>query len=925
MMTPERWSQIKDIFTSVMDRSAEERQSALVKACQGDAELQAELRQLLAQHDEMGKFLDGDTPPSATSMLNPGYLLAKRYEIVALLGSGGMGEVYEAQDQELGGRIALKVIHPQMSFDPATLDRFRREVQLARQVTHPNVCRVFDIGHHQQQGREIIFLTMELVRGETLSARLKRAGKIESQEALIITVQLCQALGAAHQAGILHRDFKCGNVMLIGSGEKVRAVVTDFGIARWMRSTEDSAGALTTRGAIFGTPAYMSPEQIQGKELTVASDIYALGLVLYEMVTGRRPFQDESPWTEALKRLTENPAEPGKGTADSSRIWNRVILQCLERDPKNRFASTAEVIASLRGKGKPSSIVLGHPRSAILVVLLILAVVISVAFRAHIFARSLPAEKHIAVLPFKFAGNDPANQATAYGLAESLSGNLSRLQNLGSSTWVVPWQAVKERPANDDSHAGSSLGANLLITGELERRSGHLRLTAELKDASTLAALRSELIDIPEAEVMTLEDRLLERAATMLQFNLPSGTLQRLRVSETPVPGAYEFYEQGKGYLLRLTPEDMDHAIDLLHRAIEKDPGFALAQANLAFAYEWKYRATKEAKWLDQARQVCAQAMSLNDKLSPIHLTLGLIREDLGDLDGSIKELVQAWQLDPANDEARNLLSLAYDQAGRLLEAQTLLKDAIQRNPASWINYNDLGVFYYHHQQYSQAEPLFRAATELAPGNPKAFYNLGGMYAVQGKFKEAETVLLRAIAIKPAAGAYSNLGTVLRSQGRYEESAGMLQKAVELGPGDYRLWSNLGNAYALAGNQAKAMQAYDKAVQTIEKTLALQPRNGQLLQSLALNYAKLQQKDKALLTLARITGPLAHDPGTLFDSALVYELIGERQRALAELHASVLAGLPLERIQNTPTFNELRADKRYSRMVDAHAGDKPVP
>ena len=925
MMTPERWSQIKDIFAAVMDRSAEERQSALTEACHGDTELQAELRQLLAQNDEMGKFLDGDTPPSAASLLNPGYLLAERYEIVALLGSGGMGEVYEAEDRELGGKIALKVIHPQMSFDPATLDRFRREVQLARQVTHPNVCRVFDIGHHHRQGREIIFLTMELVRGETLSARLKRAGKIGFEEALPIALQLCQALGAAHQAGILHRDFKCGNVMLMGSGAATRTVVTDFGIARWMRSTEDAAGALTTQGAIFGTPAYMSPEQIQGKELTVATDIYSLGLVLYEMIAGRRPFQDESPWAEALKRLTENPVEPGAFAPGFSRSWNRIILQCLARDPQNRFASTAEVMAALHGKRNPPSMAREHPGAAILAGLLILAVAISVVFRAHIFARSLPAEKHIAVLPFKFAGNDPANQATAYGLAESLSGNLSRLQNLGSSTWVVPWQAVKERPANDDSHAGSSLGANLLVTGQLERRNGHLRLTAELKDANTLVMLRSELIDIPEAEVVTLEDRLLERSAAMLQFNLPSGALQHLRVSETPAPGAYEFYEQGKGYLLRLTPEDMDHAIDLLHRAIEKDPGFALAQAHLAFAYEWKYRATKEAKWLDQARQVCAQAMSLNGKLSPIHVTLGLVREDLGDLDGSIKELEQAWQLDPANDEARNLLSQAYDQAGRLLEAQTLLKDAIQRNPASWINYNDLGVFYYRHQQYSQAEPLFRAATELAPGNPKAFYNLGGMYAVQGKFKEAETVLLRAIAIKPTAGAYSNLGTVLRSQGRYEESAGMLQKAVELGPGDYRLWSNLGNAYALAGNQAKATQAYEKAIQTIEKTLVRQPRNGPLLQSLALNYAKLHQKDKALLTLAKITGAMAHDPGTLFDSAMVYELIGERQRALAALHAAVLAGLSLERIQSTSTFNELRADKRYSRMVDGHAVDKPVP
>jgi tetratricopeptide (TPR) repeat protein len=408
----------------------------------------------------------------------------------------------------------------------------------------------------------------------------------------------------------------------------------------------------------------------------------------------------------------------------------------------------------------------------------------------------------------------------------------------------------------------------------------------------------------------------------MLQLNLPSGMLQRLRTSETPVPGAYEFYEQGKGYLLRHTPEDFDHAIDLFNKAIEKDHRFVLAMANLALAYDWKYRSTKETRWLAQAREICAQALSLDDKLAPVHLSVGLIRQDSGDLDGAIKELNQAWQLDPTNDEARNLLSLAYDQAGRLLEAETLLKDGLKRNAANWINYNDLGFFYYRHQQYEQAEPLFRAATELAPGNPKAFYNLGGVYAAEGKNKEAENILRRALAIKPTAAAYSNLGSVLRFQGRYAESAGMLQKAVELGPSDYRLWSNLGNAYSLVGDQVQAMQAYEKAVLTIQQALILQPGNGQLLENLALNYANLHEKNKAILALAKVKGSFAREPATLFDSALIYELVGEREHALAALHAANLAGLSLDTIQKTPTFDGLRADKRYSKIVEGKPPNK---
>ncbi|HEV2991234.1 MAG TPA: serine/threonine-protein kinase, partial [Candidatus Angelobacter sp.] len=463
MMTPQRWSQIKEIFVTVMDRSPEERQTALSEACQGDLELQAELRQLLAQHDEMGQFLDGVPPASASSLLSPGYVLANRYEVVSLLGTGGMGEVYEVEDKELGGRIALKVIHPQMSFDHSALERFRREVQIARKITHPNVCRVFDIGHHQQQRREIIFLTMELVDGETLAARLKRVGRIEPNEALSIALQLCQALDASHQAGILHRDFKCGNVMLIGSGDKVRAVVTDFGIARWIQNSGDST-ALTTKAAIFGTPAYMSPEQIQGKELTVGSDIYSLGLVLYEMVTGVRPFQNESPWAEALKRTTEDPVAPSTMVSGLGPGWSETILGCLQRDPAKRFASTREVLASLGGRAKLAPRVHRHRALGVVALLLVVAMAsLAILLRGKLWPSSLPASKHVAVLPFSFMGDDPSSRASAYGLSASLAGNLARLETSNGSLWVVPWSQVRNWKPADSANAARSLGVNLLI------------------------------------------------------------------------------------------------------------------------------------------------------------------------------------------------------------------------------------------------------------------------------------------------------------------------------------------------------------------------------------------------------------------------------------------------------------------------------
>lgn len=917
MMTPERWSEIKEIFAAVMDRSADERQSALIEACQGDTKLQAELRQLLAQHDEMGQFLDGDPPASASSLLNPGYLLAERYEIVVLLGSGGMGEVYEAKDKELGGKIALKVVHPQMSFDPATLDRFRREVQLARQVTHPNVCRVFDIGRHQQQGREIIFLTMELVRGETLSARLKRDGKIQSHEAFAIATQLCHALGAAHQAGILHRDFKCGNVMLIGSGEKVRAVVTDFGIARWMRSTNDST-ALTSQGAIFGTPAYMSPEQIQGKELTVASDIYSLGLVLYEMVTGVRPFADESPWAEALKRLAENSVDPpGRLVPALSRSWSSTILLCLERDPVRRLGAAQQVLDALQSKKPPRVSHTGRWRLTVVGLAAVLLLLLAAILRAYLFSPVLPTTKHIAVLPFSFAGANSADQAAAYELAASLTSNLAHLQNSRNFIWIVPWKNVQERPINDEKHAASALGANLLVTGELQKQGVRLRLQMKVKDAATLKYLRNQVIEVPEENITSLEDLLLQRVCAMLEIQIPDGMLHHLPVDETTEPGAYEFYARGKGYLLRHDAENVDRAIALFKRALEKDPKFALAFADLAFAYAWKYSDTKNATWLDMASQSCSQAISLNNNLSPAHLALGMIQQDTGNLERAIREYETALQLDPANEEARNLLAFAYDKAGNTLEAEKLLKDALTRNRASWVSYDFLGVFYYNHSEYKQAEPLFREAIELAPDNPVAYSNLGGIYSAAGKYQEAEAMLRRVIAIKPTARAYSNLATVLREEGRYTDLAAMLQKAVELAPDDDNYWFNLGNAYALAKDQNKSRQAYEAATRTAMKALMINPNDGDLMVKLALYYATLGEKEKAQLALAQVKGPFASPGEALFRSSLAHEMIGQREQALRVIRSALLAGHPLGQIENAATFADLRSDPRYSKMIDS--------
>lgn len=357
-ISPEQWDLVKDLYESALDLDSDARSAFLRDNCQ-DPNLRAEANRLLNQHDKAGTFLStpamGSFPLEAeapTEKLSEGQVLAGRFHIVRFIASGGMGEVYEAEDQELRERVAVKIIRPTILAQDNAVAQFKTEVHLARRVTHPNVCRIFDLFRHRLDDGsaqdETVFISMELLHGKTLETRLRESGRMSMSEALPLAWQMASALAAAHAVGIVHRDFKPGNVVLVeGPGSCAeRAVVTDFGLAlQSLRS--DEGGSHSTGQGILGTPAYMSPEQIEGRPATAASDVYALGLVIYEMVTGARPFRGDTPIAAALKRLSETPTPPQKLQPELSGRWESLILRCLEREPNKRFPSAAEFARAL--------------------------------------------------------------------------------------------------------------------------------------------------------------------------------------------------------------------------------------------------------------------------------------------------------------------------------------------------------------------------------------------------------------------------------------------------------------------------------------------------------------------------------------------------------------------------------------------------
>jgi tetratricopeptide (TPR) repeat protein len=589
---------------------------------------------------DLGPLLDTQTEgtpsragASSAPAFTPGQVLAGRYNVVRFIAHGGMGEVYEAEDRELGEHVALKTVRPEIASQGEALERLKREVHLARKVTHPNVCRLFDLGVHrlsEEGGREVEvrFLTMELLEGETLSQRLARVGQLKPAEALPIVRQMASALGTAHEAGIVHRDFKSSNVILVPYRGGERAVVTDFGLAHGVAESGGIDASLTASGSSLGTPAYMAPEQVAGRRAGPAADLYSLGVVMYEMVTGNWPFTGSTPMSIAVKRLTEKPPPPRRMASDLDPTWEAVILRCLEREPEDRFASAGDVVTALEKGSVAASPRARRRRLAVAggAALLVAAVLGGAwalrsrapapepaAFRGQPVAAP---RRAIAVLGFKNLGRPEAAWLST-AVAEMLRTELAA----GEKVRTIPGESVARIKlelalADSDSLARdtlarlrANLGADLVVLGSYLSLGpgGRLRLDVRLQDTTQGEILASAAEEATEAEVFGL----VSRAGAKLRDALTLGAITpteegAVRASLPTSPRAAQLYAEG---LARLRVSDALAARERLERAVAAEPTHALSHAVLAQAWS-------ELGYDEKARAAAKRALDLSKDLS---------------------------------------------------------------------------------------------------------------------------------------------------------------------------------------------------------------------------------------------------------------------------------------------------------------------
>jgi len=702
--------------------------------------------------------------PYSPDALETGTTFAGRYQIIEELGRGGMGRVYKVVDKEVHARVALKLIRPEIAFDQATIDRFRQELTTARGISHKNICRMYDLGHHGST----YFLTMEYVPGEDLKSMITMSGQLGIGTAISIGKQVCDGLAEAHRLGVVHRDLKPQNIQIDKGGH---AKIMDFGIARSV-----VAKGLTDGGMVIGTPQYMSPEQAEARGVDSRSDLYSLGVILYEMLTGRVPFDADTSLAVAMKHKLEAPRDPLELNASIPADLGGLILKCLEKDQARRYQGADEVHADLVRieQGLPTSAkVVPQPRPStskqitlpfttrqLLAPALVVVVLVAVIVGAWRLWPRTPAKvapptgkPTLAVLYFENISGDPALNAWRTGLPELLITSLSqsRLLNVVSSESIfsilrgLNLADAKRFSAEDLAGVAKEGHAQYLLTGSFMKAGQSFVITAKLQKAATGEVVRSEkIVCLKDEEILSKADELANGIKADLNLSpqaIAGDSSQALGQVLTSSPEALQHYTEARRHHLNLAYLD---ALPLYQRAIDADPGFAMAYRGMASCYGNIGDRAKEAA-------LARKALELSDRLperfryqvqvtayyaSPATYPLAI---DAG------SKLLAAY---PDDDIALGYLALISCEVEEFEKCAELRETAARVSPSFLRVYSLAGV-YAQLGRYEKSKITIEAYLERDPNNAAAHATLGGGYLIMGQFAEAQRELEEAMLLGP--------------------------------------------------------------------------------------------------------------------------------------------------------------------------------
>lgn len=706
--------------------------------------------------------------------LTRGTALANRYEIIEELGKGGMGKVYRALDKKLKEEVALKLIKPEISSDEKMLERFHNELKLARKIRHSHVGGMYEL----LEDRGMHYITMEYVRGEDLKSLIRRVKKIPATTVISIAKQICEGLSEAHRLGVIHRDLKPSNIMIDKEGN---ARIMDFGIARLVKEK-----GITGEGIVIGTPEYMSPEQAEGEDVDQRSDIYSLGVILYEMVTGRVPFEGDTALGIAMKHKSEKPIDPKTVNADIPFELSRLILTCLEKEKDNRYKSAEELLSVLKKIEEPKRGKIITPRW----------------------------RNSIAVLPFTNMSGDPEQEYFCDGITEELINSLTQLKDLRVIARTSSFMFKDKH--EDIREIGRKLNVETLLEGSVRKSGNRLRITAQLVDVSDGSHLWSDRFDREIEDVFAIQDEISLAIVDRLKVKLLGEEKDSLLKRSTDNLDAYNLYLKGRYFCWnRRTKEGLNKGLEFFQKATEIDPLYALAYSGIADAYSLHgflgWLPPKEVHTKSKAAAV--KALEIDDTLGEAHTAMAWIKDWYEwDWIGAKREIEQAITLNPSGADAYHKYSHFLAEMGYFDESIEAMNRALELEPLAIELHGCSGMNLYLARRYDEAIEQLKKTIELDPNFYDPYGWLGMTYVQKEKYKEA-------IEIFQSAESFSEISTrMIATQvyaygvsGHRDEAQKRLRRVIEISKKERVEPYFIAWAYTGLMEKNRAMDFLDKA------------------------------------------------------------------------------------------------------------------
>lgn len=804
------------------------------------------------------------------------------YKILEKLGEGGMGVVYKAQDIKLDRIVALKFLPSDLTSDPAEKERFVHEARAASALDHPNIATIYEIDEAEGES----FISMAFIEGKSLKDIIKEK-ELSLEEILSISIQTAEGINAAHKKGIIHRDIKSDNIMITPGG---MVKITDFGIAK-LKDKDPLAGD----GVILGTLEYMSPEQVQGLTVDARSDIFSLGVVMYEMMTGETPFRGDHKTALIYSILMETPEPINTFRVEISEDFQSILDKAIKKDIQERYQNLDELLADLKRLQKdPDRWYQGTIKDR---------------------PETRPS---VAVMYLENLGGGKEDDYFAAGMTEDIITDLCHIEGLRvlSRSDVLPFrgQSVNMK------EIGKKLSVDYVLEGSVRKVENKLRINAQLIKVSDGFHLWAERFDQELRNVFDLQAEVANRIASALKVKLRPSEILQMEKKPTFSVEAYDYYLRGRDYYWKLNKKDIEFAIQMYQKALEIDGDYALAYAGLADAYVFKYEAyiDRSLAVLDEAERSSQKALKIDLQLPEAHRSLGRVYMFKRQTDDAIREFERAIQLRPNFYDACRTLGWIYEESGNFDEAKRWAQKTLKIRPLDKEALLLLGIIHYDQQCYDLALKSFSKAADIAPDYGTAFYYIGSTYLRMGEFDLALERFQKCVDAGCDPNVYLDSGWIYLLKRDYQNSLNYFQRSVDAGYFNFLAFYCLGLVHEELSQKVKAQECYRKSIQLCSEQLESDPENPYLHSTLALGYVAMLDIERANKEI-QISHKLAPDNGAiLYDSARFYALRKDEKKALEFLKRAL--SLPLSpskfEVRLDPHFKNLRENSTFVDLME---------